>query len=107
MDLLQTELDGEAHPLEIDILGVNGIGLEGSNPAITAGRTLPWLQDVLGEDVWQSWAVTYRDVVILDAENRKVGVYNLTVHDLGTPANYAELKALLIDASEGKLAPIP
>ena len=107
MDLLQTELDAEVHPLPIDLVGINGIGLEASNPAITAGRTLPWLQDVIGEDVWQSWAVAYRDVVVLDAENRKVGVYNLTVHDLGVPANYAELKALLVAASEGKLAPIP
>ncbi len=59
------------------------------------------------EDVWTKWAPIYRDVVILDPENRKVAVYNLTVHDLGVAANYAELKQLLVDASEGKLAPMP
>jgi len=33
--------------------------------------------------------------VILDAENRKVAVYNLTVHDITQPGDYKELLALL------------
>lgn len=49
--------------------------------------------------MWAAWQVTFRDVVILDTENRPVGVYNLTVHDLGDPASYAELKQLLIAAT--------
>jgi hypothetical protein len=104
---LSAELSLESHPLPIALLGVNGIGLEVGNPLATAGRTIPWLQDVAAEDVWTKWAITYRDVVVLDGENRKVGVYNLTVHDLGDAANYAELKQMLVDAAEGKLAPLP
>lgn len=99
MDQLQKELDAEGHPIEIRILGINGIGLESGNATITAGRTLPWLQDVAEVDVWTSWAVTYRDVRILDTENRLIGVYNLTEHNLGEPANYAELKAMLTAAA--------
>lgn len=59
---------------------------------------LPWLQDAAGQDVWALWAVTYRDCVILDAQNRVYAVYNLTSHDLALPANAAELKALLVAA---------
>lgn len=100
---MQTELDGEVHPLPIDILGVNAIGLEVGNPSITMNRTLPWLQDVVAVDVWTSWGVTWRDVWILDVENRPVAIYNLTVHNLADPVQYAELKALLVAASEGSL----
>ncbi|MEW5739988.1 MAG: hypothetical protein AB1938_13735 [Myxococcota bacterium] len=62
------------------------------------GRTLPWLQDRADVDVWRAWAVEYRDVIILDADNQRVGVYNLTLHDLSQPANQAALKQLLLDA---------
>ena len=88
----------------IHILGVNFIGMESGNPIICAGRTLPWLQDVSAANVWNSWGVTFRDVVILDAQNKTVGIYNLTHHDLRVSANYAELRALLISAAA---APTP
>ena len=55
--------------------------------------------------VWGAWrvnnlrpeqpGVTYRDVIVLDRENRAVAVYNLTEHSLGDPANYAALKDIL------------
>ena len=63
---------------------------------MTANRVLPWLQETGDPDVWKSWAVTYRDVVILDADNQKVAVYNLTEHDLADSANYATLKSMLL-----------
>lgn len=65
---------------------------------MTAGRTLPWLQDRIDVDVWRRWAVVYRDVIILDAANRRVGVFNLTTHDLSRPEDYAALKQQLLDA---------
>ncbi len=85
--------------LKVQILGVNGIGLESGNPTITSGRDLPWLQDTAAEDVWTKWAVTYRDVVILDSAGYRVGVYNLTEHDLADTGNFATLKQLLVDAA--------
>jgi hypothetical protein len=99
LDSLQKNLDSTATVRPIRILGVNMIGLESGNPTICAGRTLPWLQDVSAANVWNSWGVTFRDVVILDAQNKRVGVYNLTEHDLRVPANYAELRAMLISAA--------
>jgi hypothetical protein len=77
---------------------VNQAGYEAQNDLMTAGRTLPWLQDRIDVDVWLAWGVEYRDVVILDAQGRRVGVFNLTLHDLGVPANFAALKQQLLDA---------
>ena len=92
---MQTDLLTANPATKIRILGVNAAGLEAGNPTITAARTLPWLQDTVAAGVWGSWAVTLRDVVILDALNISRDVYNLTTHDLATPANYNELIARL------------
>ncbi len=61
---------------------------------------LPWLQPIAGEDVWTPWQVEYRDVVILGPGNERLGVFNLTEHDLSDPANYAALKNQLIEAAD-------
>lgn len=99
---MQKELGAVSTKLPITLLGVNGAGLESGNADITTGRTLPWLQDTEAKNVWALWAVTYRDVVILDAENYPIGVYNLTVNDLGQPANFATLKSMLVDAANAE-----
>lgn len=95
---IDTELGGVPGE-RVQILGVNGIGLESGNASMTKDRTLPWLQDTADQQVWQSWAVTYRDVVVLDAENKPIAVYNVTTHNLGDPMNYAALKQILVDAA--------
>ena len=79
---------------KIRILGVNQTDQASSNDLMVAGRTLPWLQDA-ADAAWGEWAVTWRDVVILDDQNRKVAVFNLTEHDLNQPSEYAALLALL------------
>lgn len=101
---MQNDLDAGYPQLNINILGVNAAGLESGNAFITSGRDIPWLQDhdVNGDgwsDVWRSWNVTYRDVVILDAENNRVGIFNLTTHDLQVPQNYNALRQMFIDAA--------
>jgi hypothetical protein len=63
---------------------------------------LPWLQDTNTANVWASWAVTYRDVLVLNGENVPVAVYNLTEHDLTDAGNYAALKKLMIDAANAE-----
>ncbi|MHB8861910.1 MAG: dockerin type I domain-containing protein [Pirellulaceae bacterium] len=104
MNTLQQELRDTYPALRIQLAGVNEKGQEPGNPTATAGRALPWLQDVDANadgksDVVTSWQVTFRDVVILDGDNAKVGVYNLTSHDLANTANYAVLREMLVDAA--------
>ena len=78
---------------------MNYAGQESGNASITNGRDLPWLQDTTEANVVASWAVTYRDLVVLDDDNEVFSVYNLTSHDLSNPDNYATLKAILLDAA--------
>ncbi len=96
---MQIELDGESHALPIEILGVNLTGLESGNAAFCTGRDIPWLQDVAAVDAWTAWGVTLRDIVILDAENRVIQVFNATANNLMVQANYDALKALLVAAA--------
>jgi hypothetical protein len=97
LDLLQKRLDAEA-PGEVVLLGVNGIDFEAANAEMTNGRTLSWLQDVAGVDVWSAWGVAYRDVIIVDRAGLRRGAFNLTDHDLSQAANAAQLERLLLDA---------
>jgi hypothetical protein len=85
----------------VDILGVNEAGDETGNASMCEGRDLPWLQDTTDEDVWGTWAIEFRDVVVLDEENMLLFSYNLTDNDLQDPANYAELLEMLQDATGG------
>ncbi|MBE0566298.1 MAG: hypothetical protein IH621_10095 [Krumholzibacteria bacterium] len=100
LDALQQDIDGEAWPVAVRIHGVNAVGHESENAYACEGKDIPWLQEILAEPVWADWEVTYRDVIVLDRDNVPVAVYNLTSHDLGEPANYAELKALLQAAAD-------
>ena len=98
---MQMELDGEDLPLEVSILGVNEFGLESGNALVVEGRVIPWLQDSIEEDVWRSWDITYRDVLILNADNEPVATYNLTTNDLAVSARYQELADLLRAEAQG------
>ncbi len=103
---MQNDLDANYPKLDIQILGVNETGQEADNDVITKGRDIPWLQDVDEDedghsDVWTSWDVTYRDVVILDGENVKVGTFNVTTYNLQIPENYNALRQMFIDAASG------
>jgi hypothetical protein len=95
---MQAELLLANPSTRVRIVGVNRDGSQSGNATMTSGRTLPWLQVPDGR-VWSEWGVTYRDVMILDAQNRVVGVYNLTSNDLQNQANYDTLKAMLLQAA--------
>lgn len=92
---MQDELDED-----IVVFGVNGVGYESYNPDMTDGRDLGWLQDTPEQDVWESWGVTYRDVVILDRNNELFATFNLTDRDLGDEAHYEDLRVLLEAAEQ-------
>jgi len=79
----------------VQILGVNETGHASGNASITNGRDLPWLQDEEEVDLWTSWGITYRDVVVLDAEGKVDGVMNLTDNDLSDPDTYEAMRELL------------
>ncbi|MFT6145030.1 MAG: hypothetical protein ACJATT_005469 [Myxococcota bacterium] len=83
----------------VTLFGVNGVGFESGNADFTDGRDIGLLQDTAEEDAWTQWAPTYRDVVILNADNEVVGIYNLTVNSLAVAENYEALTQLLIDAT--------
>jgi hypothetical protein len=80
---------------------VNSKNAEGGNDTVCAGRDLPWLQDTEEQDVWISWGISYRDVVVVDEQNKPLSVFNLTDHNLGLPAQYDSLKAILREAADG------
>jgi hypothetical protein len=86
----------------IRILAVNDAGHESGVPsAVGADRTLPLLQDAPEVSAWTLWGVAYRDVVVLDGENRPLGVFNLTERSLDHRPEYdVLLDALRIAAGE-------
>ncbi|MFN0151688.1 MAG: hypothetical protein ACKVU1_13370 [bacterium] len=96
---MQAEINADTMNVAIQILGVNGIGQESGNAQTCANRILPWLQDTTPQNVWNKWAIVYRDVVIVDAINRPVAVFNLTTKNLAEPANYDSLMTLLLGAA--------
>ena len=96
---MQQELD--ASGANVWIVGVDGIGYEDTTSRITEGRDLAWLQDTAEAGVWDSWGIAYRDVVVLDGDNRYLRTFNLTSGSLSDEGNYDELKDYLAEASDG------
>jgi hypothetical protein len=78
----------------IRILGINQTGQEASNPLAVEGNTIPWLQDVQ-DAAWAGWVVEWRDVIVLDEQNRRLFKVNLTSHNLTDPDEYAAVLARL------------
>lgn len=66
---------------------------------MTDERSLPWLQDTEDVSVWTAWNVTWRDVRILDSQNRLFAVYNLTENSLADVENREALKNLFLAAA--------
>jgi len=96
---MQNELLAANPATKIRIQAINQIGAEGSADAMCVGKNIPLLQDTSDDHAWAQWQVTYRDVFVLDEENRKVAVYNLTTNGLTVAENYDELKTLLVDTA--------
>jgi hypothetical protein len=95
---MQGEIDAQNPQIPVRILGVNEANV-GTGDFFVAGRTLPWLQDTPAVNAWGLWGVTFRDVVVLDGENKQIAVYNVTAHPLSDPVNYNELKTILLNAA--------
>ena len=74
-------------------------GYESSNELMCTGRDLPWLQEEDEQNVWGVWGVSYRDLIAIDGDNRRLFTYSLTGFDLGEPASYQTLKTAIIEAA--------
>ncbi len=101
---MQDELDASYPELDITILGCNRAGEEAGNVSFVEGRDIPFLQDVDSDsdgdsDVWESWDVNQRDLVIVDSRNVRVETINLTTFSLTIPENYELVLQMLIDAA--------
>ena len=97
---MQRELDELDTPMEVEILGINGVGFDVLNESICDGRDIPWLQEQEDSLIWQPWEITYRDVVIVGPDNAPIASYNLTENDLGVQAKYDELMDLILQAAQ-------
>jgi hypothetical protein len=97
LDDLQAQLVSENAATQIRILGINAAGLESGNATITAGTTIPWLQDTTAANVYGLWGGQQLHLQILDGSN----VHRSTWSHISKPlaaandANWNELKALL------------
>ncbi len=88
----------EAATASVEILVINAAGHEHSNASGTADHDLPWLQDLDDIDVWGTWDVQYRDVVVVDPDGYPASTYNLTSNDLAFADHRDELAQLLEEA---------
>jgi hypothetical protein len=89
---IQDELRSENPGWNIEILGVNDKNDASFAAWMAEGRKLPVLQDTAAADAWTAWNVTYRDVRIVDPQNRLAAVFNLTQNPLDSAANRETLK---------------
>jgi hypothetical protein len=76
------------------------VGGESENAAMVDGRTLPLLQDSSQVQAYNLWEIDQLDyVVILDASNTFVTIFDVGVNNLDLAANREQLKSLLRDAT--------
>ena len=85
--------------LALHLAAVNLAGLEDYTDDMGANGDLPILQDTVTDDVWGAWGAVWRDVIVLDPDNERSAVYNLTTYDLAVEANRDALKQRLRDAA--------
>jgi hypothetical protein len=82
--------------LNVEIVGINVKSDVAYNGSYTVGIALPWLQDTAEQNVWTFWNARWRDVRIVDSQNRLLAIYNVDDHDLSIPDNFQTLKQLLL-----------
>lgn len=101
---MQADLSSNEPLLDIEIMGVNWVGLESANPQATDGKSIPWLQDVDSDgdgmsDAWGDWGAEHLDLVVLDAHNEQLTKTNLIAAGLQEQENYSAVRDALVDAA--------
>lgn len=102
LDVMQRDYDRGHLGVPVQLVGVNESGHESGNGPMSAGVSLPLLQDTPTAATWKRWGVSWRDVVIVDPDGRLFAVYNLQENDLADRDSRHELRELLRAASEGR-----
>jgi len=93
----------DAHPdRPLIIVAVNHDDARAGLDTLVSEGDLPILQDTAAGDLWGAWEVTWRDLIVLDPRGERVGVLNLTEHDLADEEHLQTLEALLLEATEGQ-----
>ena len=92
--------------MEVQFLAINELGHSSGIDTAVENVSLPLLQDDSTQEVWSNWGVTYRDVIILDSENKISGVLNLTTNPLAEEANWNQLKELVLSTAGEVAAPV-
>ena len=100
---MQDELTTEYPSLPITLLSINMIGSSSGVASFSSDMDLPMVQDTDSDLIWDAWGGEWRDIRILDGENKTYATVNLTTYSLGNSGNYDSLKALLVGAAEGTL----
>lgn len=93
---MQAELDTNYPSLGITLYGINMPGHEAGVDLMIDGHTIGLLQDTTTVDATTAWGGTWRDVYVLDEDNRVVEIINLTSSNLATQSNYDYLRDLLV-----------
>ena len=84
--------------LNASILGVNHMDKSSANQQMTEGRDIPWIQDVPTVNAWTTWDISYRDVIILNADNEYEATINVTTSNLTEADGYNSLMDLITEA---------
>ncbi len=88
-------------PTPVRILGVGEPGYESTVTQMCIGVSLPWLQDTVEDNVAGLWGTVRNDLVVVDAESRRVYLYLAGLHSIQFQENYDELKRILLDLAGG------
>ncbi len=102
MQQIANELAAEALGYQVVFLGINwNQSYSAGNDLATAMVDLPWLQDTVEENVKGRWKVSYRDAIILDPLNQRLGEpFNLSDNDLALESARDFLKGQIRAAAE-------
>ncbi len=102
MDQMQADLDNSGYAGKVALLSINDKN-KTNQTAINSycnGRTIPFLQDTAGENVYASWMVSKDDIVLVDKQGNMSETIDLAQSNLTQTANYDALMQKLKDLAD-------
>lgn len=106
LDVLATDERLAEAAVPVSLLGINEIGYESGNDTINDGHTLPWLQDVPGEDVFDTWPpARIRELKIVGRDGVVSATFDLNDADPNDTSHADAIVQALLDAAEAEPGP--